>query len=427
VINRIKTIFIIIAVVTGSISFRAATQAASTVTINWNDVHQQIDGFGAASPYINSLTTAQADMFFSADKGIGLSLLRNRIAPNGTTLELSVMQQAVARGAKVWSTPWSPPAAWKDNNNVNNGGQLLASHYQDYANQFATYVANMKASGVPLYAVSIQNEPDLSVSYESCVWTAQQMHDFVPYLYNALVAKGVADTKIMIAEQSHWYVDLTSAAMADSNTASMVGIIAAHGYYTPSPGAINTNGKPLWQTETSTFNDSYDGSISNAVTWATNIHQFMTVAQTNAWLYWWLISGNPDNEGLTDQSGNPAKRMYTMGNFSKFVRPGYYRIGVTNSGALLVSAYKDPASGNISIVVINPSGSASSQTFSFNGFPPNSVTPWVTSATLSLAQQSAVAVSNGSFTYTLPASSVVTFVGQNPTSPPAAPRNLRTR
>jgi glucuronoarabinoxylan endo-1,4-beta-xylanase len=386
------------------------------LTINWTDVRQPIDGFGASSAFItDTITDAQADMFFSPSSGIGLSFLRDRIAPDGTSGRLSVAQQAVARGVRVWSTPWSPPAAWKDNNNVNNGGHLLASHYQDYANQLATYVVNMAAAGIPIYAISVQNEPDLATSYESAVWTAQQIHDFIPYLYSALAANGVSSTKVLIAEQSGWAFDLTSAAMSDPATAGRVGIVAAHGY-NGTIGPVNTQGKPLWQTEVSTFNDTYDGSMSNALTWAAKIHQFMTTAQVNAWHYWWVTCNcappdTPDNEGLTDQAGNPAKRMYALGNFSKFVRPGFYRIGVTNTGGLLVSAYKDPASGNFAIVAVNPS-SATSPTFALSGFTATAVTPWITSSTLSLVRQPAVAVTNSSFTYTVPASSVVTFVGQ---------------
>jgi glucuronoarabinoxylan endo-1,4-beta-xylanase len=382
------------------------------VTINWTNVHQIIDGFGASSAWKTSITDAQADMFFSVDTGIGLSLLRNRIAPDGTTAELSVMQKAVARGAKVWSAPWTPPASWKDNNDYNNGGHLLSSRYQDYANQLANYVANMKAAGIDLLAISIQNEPNYTASYESCLWTAQEFHDFVPYLYSALVARGVASTKIMVGEESGWEFDLTTDTMNDANTASKVGILAAHNYDRGTPSAVNTYGKQLWETEVSDF-DAFTASISDALIWAESIHEFMTGAEANAWHYWWLISGNADNEGLTDRSGNPAKRMYALGNFSKFVRPGYYRIGATSAGGVLVSAYKDPASGKFAIVAINTNSLATPAAFSLTGWTTASVTPWVTSATLSLASQSAVPVAGSTFSYELPASSIVTFAGQS--------------
>jgi hypothetical protein len=95
------------------------------------------------------------------------------------------------------------------------------------------------------------------------------------------------------------------------------------------------------------------------------------------------------------------------------VRPNDYRIGVTNNGLALISAYKDPVSGNFAIVAINSGFNPQTQIFNLTNFPAiSSVTPWITSSNLSLASQSAVGVTNASFSYALPALSVVTFVGQ---------------
>ena len=386
--------------------------------VNWSDVHQTIEGFGASSAWRSSLTTAQADMFFSVTNGIGLSLLRNRIAPDGTTSEVSIMQQAVARGAKVWSAPWSPPAAWKDNGSVNNGGHLLTSHYQDYASQLANYVANMKAAGVPIYALSLQNEPDVTVTYESCLWSAQQYHDFVPYLHSALQNASAGSTLVLAGEQSPWSIDVDSAILADANTRGQVDILAAH-YYGGTIQAFSTQGKSLWETEISDYSGSYDGSISNGLYYADIIHRFLTVAEVNAWNWWYLIDATSYNMGLTDINGNPAKRMYVLGNFSKFIRPGWVRIGVTNAGSLEISAYKDPATGSFAVVAINRGTSSVTQTFSLNGVTADSVTPWVTSASLNLFAQSPVSTVGGSsFTYTIPASSVVTLVSSTQTASP---------
>ena len=138
----------------------------------------------------------------------------------------------------------------------------------------------------------------------------------------------------------------------------------------------------------------------------------MTDAQANAWHYWWLIDANHDNEGLTDVNGYPATRMYVLGNFSRFVRPNFYRIDAANTGDSLVSAYKDSASTAFAIVAINPDAATVAQTFNLTNFTAAApLTPWITSATLSLASQPTVAATNSSFTYTLPAMSVVTFVG----------------
>lgn len=264
--------------------------------------------------------------------GIGLSLLRTRIAPGATTVENSLMQMAQARGAKVWSSPWSPQASFKSNGNLNGGGFVgNTANYQAYANQLAGYVVNLKNTyGINLYALSVQNEPDAKVTtYESCNWTAQQIHDFIPYLYNALAASNVASTKIILPESQNWpdYSNLVATAMSDS-ASNLVSIVANHNYdgaNGPASLMKNSYGKPLWETEVSLLSGS-DSNITNGVYYAGRIHLFLTVAQANAWHYWWLMPGNSTgNQGLTDTNGVPAKRMFALGQFSRFVRPNYYR------------------------------------------------------------------------------------------------------
>lgn len=427
------------------------TNAGPTIydcVVDWNNVHQRIDGFGASSAWRSTWTASEADMFFSTNSGtgtsvdgktnfpfngIGLSLLRSRVNTNGIgTYESSIMQMAQARGAKVWSTPWSPPPQFKSNGNVN-GGNFLSASNQAYANLLASYVVNMKNSyGINIYALSVQNEPDVSASYESCLWTAQQFHDFVPYLSSALTASNAASTKIIISEDEYWETNYYATAMMDSAVATNVSIVACHDYSgsppndTPTtlPLYANTN-VATWETETSKLsgNGAFDSSITDAIYWAGRIHQFMTLAQVNAWHYWWLISNNPDNEGLTDTNGIPAKRMYVLGQYSRFVRPNNYRMDLANYNpyAVLGSAYKDPASGNFAIVISNTNNAATTQSFYFTNFTATTVTPWITSSNLSLAPQSAVTVTNSAFSYVIPGMSVVTFVGTalpNGTLPP---------
>lgn len=403
------------------------TSGISTVT--WTNVRQRIDGFGASSAWRSTWSSSVANIFFSTNTGIGLSLLRTRIAPGGTTVENSIMQMARDLGARVWSTPWTPDTPFKTANqngviSVNGGGlDGTPANYQAYANQLAGYVVDMKNTyGVNLYALSVQNEPDYNTTnYESCAWTGQQIHDFVPYLSAALAASNVASTKIIIPESASWSgnTPLYMTAMNDASVAPLVSVIANHNYVQDNnagdqttPAAIPSYGKALWETEVSTF-DPFDGSMTNGVYWAKRIHAFLTVAQVNAWHYWWL-SGSGSNEGLAGSSDVLAQRGYVLGQYSRFVRPDYYRIGVvTNQGPTLVSAFKDPISSTFAVVAINPTGLVVTQLVnltSFNGVA--SVTPWITSSTLSLASQSSVTVSNSAFVYQLPAMSVVTFVGQ---------------
>jgi len=392
----------------------SSSSPAAICTVDWNTVYQRIDGFGASSAWNPSWTTNQADLFFSTNNGVGLSLLRNRIAPGGTTVETSIMQMAQARGARVWSTPWSPQASFKNTNSVN-GGDYVSNpvNNQAYANQLASYVASMKNTyGVNLYALSIQNEPDVNTTnYDSCVWTAQQFHDFVPYLYSALSNYGVASTRIILPEDEHWQFNLATTTLADSNTAAQVSILAGHNYGS-SAEPVNTSGKDLWETEISFLSGS-DSSISNGVYWAGQIYEFLTIAQVNAWHYWWLVPGNSTgNEGLVDTNGVPAKRLYTLGNFSLFVRPNFYRIGAFNSTGAQIAAFKDSLSTRFAIVAINPSASDITQVFNLTNFTCDTVTPWLTSSASSLASNLPITLTNGWFTNFLPAMSVTTFSGQ---------------
>jgi glucuronoarabinoxylan endo-1,4-beta-xylanase len=401
-----------------NVKFTGTAPPATNCFVKWTDTHQTIDGFGASSAWNNTLTQAQMNMFYSTNTGIGLSLLRTRIQPDGTTIEGAAMQMAQSNGARIWSTPWSPPAAYKDNGSVNSG-DFVSSNNQAYANQIANYVLNVKNTyGVNLYAVSVQNEPDQATTYESCLWTGQQIHDYIPYLYNALSNLGVGSTKILMPEFSSWNFAIASNTLADPVTSNMVSVLAGHDYdYTVS--AVNSGNKRLWETEVSTF-DNFDGSIGNGLYWAEQIHNFLTVAQVNAWHFWWLIpiDGLNHNEGLTDINGVPAKRMYVLGNYSRFVRPGFVRIGVSNNAPTFISAFKDTNTGNFAIVAINPLPTTYTQTFNLSGFGATTVTPWVTAALFSLANQVPVTVSNTVFSYNLPASSVVTFVGQETLNTP---------
>jgi glucuronoarabinoxylan endo-1,4-beta-xylanase len=389
-----------------------------TVTINWSDVHQVIDGFGASSAVTgDGITSSQADLFWSTTNGVGLSLLRVQLQTDGTYPDIATMQKAQDRGVRIWGTPWSPPGSMKSNGTTTNGGSLLTSEYQAYADYLSKYVLTLKNSyGFDLYAMSVQNEPNWVANWDSCIWNGQQFHDFLANNLLPTFAKNGIKTKIMMPEETGWFFDRATATLSDPNTAAGVSIIAAHNYdgAQASPYPLGQSlGKQLWETEVSTT-DPYDGSINNGLFWGQKISDWMTIANANAWHYWVLLNpGGGDNGALMGPSNQPTKRLYVMGNFSKFVRPGYYRIGTSASpvSGVSISAYKDPVTGKFAIVALNHTGSAVKLTFALNGFVANAVTPWVTSASLDLAQQPDIPVGGSAFAATVPATSVTTFVG----------------
>jgi len=395
-----------------NIEFVGTATNTGTAVFNYTNTQQRIDGFGASSAWMSGMSAADADLLFSTNKGAGLSLLRTRIAPGGVIDdgEGTIAQLAQARGARVWSTPWSPPATFKTANSVNGGSYVdTAANNQAYAAEIAGYVGAMKITyGVNLYGVSVQNEPDVSVEYESCLWTSQQIHDYVPYLAAALTASNFTSTQVILPEDEHWQWNLAANTMGDLATSNYVGILACHNYGTVA-AAVTQFGTPcpktIWETEHFLGTDD---SITNGLQLAQEIHSFMTVAQASAYHYWWLTGGGTGS--IADNTANPARRLFVLGNYSKFVRPNFYRVGGTNTSLGLVSAYKDSGSTNFVIVAANPNNCTINQTLGLSNFPAATrLLPWVTSGTLALANQPVINVTNGVFNWQLPPWTVVTF------------------
>jgi O-glycosyl hydrolase len=391
----------------------------ATVVIDWADVRQSIDGFGASS-YANQFpddVIKNADLLFTTSNGVGLSLMRMGLPHNPDTggrpyKDPEIAQLAQARGATVWASNFYPPAAWKTNGSAMNGGSLLPEYYDDYADLLADEIQQMQSKyGVTVTALSVQNEPDNSPPWGSCTFSGAQFYAFLPILKAVFVLRDLP-TKIILGEQTAWVFTRIGTVMNDPVTRAMVDVVAAHRYASPDGWASPYKGvKPVWQTEHSIGTDTAH-SISTALTQATEIHNFLVQSEINAWHAW--------NLGVIMN----GKRLYTLGNWSKFVRPGWVRIATTQVTGPLVSAFKHPSSGTFAVVVVN-NGPATTLTLSLRGFTTTQVTPWVTSATLNLASQQSLKVTSSAVTVSLAATSVTTFVGAEGLVSPTAPTNLR--
>jgi O-glycosyl hydrolase len=145
------------------------------------------------------------------------------------------------------------------------------------------------------------------------------------------------------------------------------------------------------------------------------------VGEASAWCWWWY--GAPyytsdDNEGLALIKGNSqkAKRYYTYGNFSKYIRPGQKIVNVTGTDKLpakvLLTASKDDA-GKVVIVAVNETTSEQTVPITISGgTAPASFTPIVTDKDNNWKEGTAVSVSGGVLTATLAKMSVTTFVSK---------------
>jgi glucuronoarabinoxylan endo-1,4-beta-xylanase len=293
---------------------------------------------------------------------------------------------------------------------------------------------------VPLYAISPQNEPDTCFNGTQAeafsAMSGANLDTFIKTnLGPTLAANGQSSTLIMMPETGS-YGDLTTYAdtcMGDSGCSSYIGITAFHDYDNASSPTNPYSTSQFWETEVSgppgpsLCNGCWDPSIADALMWAGIVHTNL-VSGVTAWHYFWYVdpTGTNENSGLI----NPAMstpisiRTYAIAQWAKFVRPGWVRIDATANpeSGVDITAFKNPSTGAFAIVAVNQNTSGSAINFSLAGFAPASVTPYVTSATLSLSPQSNVSVSNSSFTYTLSGQSITTLVGS--TSAPSAPTSL---
>lgn len=380
---------------------------AATANIRVDVRHQTIRGFGGATVFQPpglpaSLTEAEMDALFGNGPGqIGFSILRIRVAPDDEwrAIELAHALGARARGAAVIATPWSPPAEMKSNNNLV-GGYLLPSRYADYANYLNDFARYMAGQGAPLEAISVQNEPDIDVDYESCDWTPAQMLEFCRDHAGAITA-----TRLIAPESFQFRRNISDPILNDAIALANVDIIGGHIYgggLAPYPLAA-ARGRELWMTEYLELSTDWAGALQTGL----QMHQGLADAGFSAFVWWYLRR----YYGPLGEDGVVTKRGHVMSQFSKYIRPGYVRVDAPSSptASVHVSAY---ARDRLVIVAVNLSASAVTQDFTIAGGTVHSLVPWTTSADLSMAEQPAVAVSGGAFAATLPASSVTTFVGE---------------
>ena len=374
-----------------------------TATVNFNNQHQKIDGFGGSSAWSGQLSsTVMQTLYQNGNNQLGFNILRCRIDPTMAWTDESVnAKNAKALGATVFATPWSPPASMKTNNNVV-GGQLLTTSYAAYAsylNQFINYVGTNNID-----IISLQNEPDFNPTYESCSWNASQFHDFC--LNNA----GSIIKPVMMPESFHYDTTLSDPTLNDAAAAKNISYIGGH-LYGANPASYNKAlklGKPLWMTEW----NATDYSATGLMVLGKQILDCMN-QNFNAYVYWWMTeAGN----GVISTTGVPNGYGYIMAQFAKYVRPGYYRVDATynpQSGVYVV-AFK--GNGNYVIVTVNNSTSAKTQQFALQNGSVSTMTKYTTSISKNVANDGTVTVSNNSFTSTLDAQSVTTFVGVSNTT-----------
>ncbi|MDD2527941.1 MAG: glycoside hydrolase family 30 beta sandwich domain-containing protein [Lentimicrobiaceae bacterium] len=402
----------------GIIQFKPMGQPFETQTCVFADpehTFQSFIGIGGA------ITDASAETFYKlpidkqqqiirdyydADNGNGYSLIRTNIhscdfsggsytyvdsmditlnsfsIDHDRKFRIPLIKQAMQQGGNemlIYASPWSPPAWMKDNNNMLQGGKLLKQYYSNWAEYFVKFIKEYEKEGIPMWGVSIQNEPMARQTWESCIYTAEEEADFLKnYLGPVFERQGLADKKIIMWDHNRDLIyQRVSSYFADPVVKKYAWGIGFHWYEDWSGGEDMYENvrrvyetwpdKPLLFTEGTA--ESFDASRYYA--WELGeeygrsmIHDFNSGAV--GWTDWNILLdqfGGPNHVGnfcfapihANTETGEVihTNSFYYIGHFSRFIKPGAKRMAVSSSRSNLLSTGFVNSDGSRVVVVMN--------------------------------------------------------------------------
>lgn len=413
------------------VAFKAMGQPFETqicVFVDPTKEYQQFEGIGAA------LTDAAAETFykmpaakqqeiltafFDKTNGIGYTVARTNInscdfssdmytyVQNGdkdlNSFDIShdrkykipfiKAAQQTAGGLKFFASPWSPPAYMKDNNDMLQGGKLKPEYYATWAKYFTKFIKAYEAEGIPVWGITVQNEPMAKQRWESCIYTAEEEKDFLKnHLGPTMVNEGLKDKKIIVWDHNRDLIYQRALTyMSDPDAAKYIWGIGFHWYENWS-GGLNMfenvrrvyeayPDKKLFFTEGCA--ESFDARRYNDWALGEKYARNMINDFNNG------LTGFTDWNILLDETGGPnhvgnfcfapvhadtktgeviyTNAYYYIGHFSKFIQPGAKRISVSASRSqLLTTAFKNPDGKNV-VIVMNDSGKDTNYFLWLNG------------------------------------------------------------
>jgi glucosylceramidase len=383
----------------------------ATIMIDINKTFQTIEGFGGA------LTDASAETFyklpenrqqeiltayFDPDKGIGYTICRTHInscdfssesyayteIAGDTALEhfsidhdrmyrIPFIKSALrAAGGQLglFASPWSPPAWMKTNNHMLQGGKLKPEYAQAWANYYVRFIQEYEKEGIPVWGLTVQNEPMAKQIWESCIYTAADERDFVKnYLGPTLHKAGMADKKLIIWDHNRGIMyQRAQIVLQDPLTAQYVWGTGFHWYTGDHFDNVRLvheafPDKKLIFTEGCVYPFSWEHI--DEWHWGERYAESI-LKDLNNWCVAWV-----DWNVLLDETGGPnhvanfcyapvigdtrdgklvyMNSYYYMGHFSKFIRPGAKRIICSsNLDDLLATAFLNP-DGKIVVIALN--------------------------------------------------------------------------
>jgi len=400
------------------LNFGSSTISTTTIVVDSTQTYQSIDGFGFAltggsATLLNGLSETNKDnilkeLFTTDSTYIGISYLRLSIGasdlssttfsyddiPGDSTLQnfsidiekkdlIPILKQIILLNPaiKIIATPWSAPS-WMKTNNSTSQGSLKPDCYKIYASYFVKYIQAMQAAGIPINAVTPQNEPLNAYNNPAMLMQSNEENDFIKNYLAPQFNSNSIHTKIILYDHNLDHPEYATQILSDNTTYNLVDGSAFHLY----AGDINTMSsvhnaypnKNLYFTEQYT---SSDGDFSGDLKWHI---QNLIIGATRNWsknVLEWNLASDPDMGphtsggcstclGAITISGQSViqrnQSYYIIAHAAKFVRPGAIRIGSTSLSNLPNVAFKN-TDGTKVLVVLNNTSSTQTFNIQFNG------------------------------------------------------------
>ena len=344
--------------------------------------------------------------YFDKEKGIGYTLARTNIhscdfssgsytyvdegdkdlktfnVEHDRQFRLPFIKKAMqAAGGKLtmFASPWSPPAFMKTTGNMLKGGKLKPEFAQSWANYYTKFIKTYEKEGIPIWGISVQNEPMATQKWESCVYTAEDERDFLKnHLGPTMKKEGLGDKKIIVWDHNRDLIyQRVNTIMSDPEAAKYAWGIGYHWYETWAGGEqMFDNVKLVHETypdKNLIFTEGCAESFNmdKVKNWGLGERYGYSMINdfnngTVGWTDWNILlaeTGGPNHVGnfcfapvhADTRTGELiyTNAYYYIGHFSKFIKPGAKRIASSPSRSGLIStAFMNP-DGKISVVVMN--------------------------------------------------------------------------
>ncbi|GCC52062.1 glycosyl hydrolase [Chryseotalea sanaruensis] len=417
--------------ITDTLSFNDYAQPLETevsIFINPSKTFQTMLGIGGAITDASAETFAKLsadkqeefiNAYYNAETGIGYTLGRTHINSSDFSSEsytyvkdndaeltsfdiahdkqmripLLKKAQEKAGSFTLFVSPWSPPAWMKDNNNMLRGGKLKPEYHQSWANYYAKFIKAYEAEGLPIWGLTVQNEPMANQTWESCIFSAEDERDFIKnFLGPTLAKEGLADKKIIAWDHNRDLMyQRAETLFSDPEAAKYIWGLGFHWYEDWAGGKqMFDNVRKVsesWPEKNLFFTEGCNCpfSIDSTSNWKLGERYGESMINdfnngTVAWTDWNI---------LLDETGGPnhvknfcfapihadtrngqliyTNAYYYLGHFSKFIRPGAKRVQTSASrSSMLTTAFLN-TDNSLVVVAMNKTSKKISCLLSIDG------------------------------------------------------------